>query len=80
LGVNPITVFLASAAAIVPLAKLMERASDALAHYLEPIYGGLLSATMGCPGAFSNRTLKLSADARFRFDIDIRYRISLLSG
>jgi hypothetical protein len=37
-------VFLASAAAIVPLAKLMEQATDALAHYLGPTYGGLLSA------------------------------------
>jgi Ca2+:H+ antiporter len=46
-GVNPIAVFLASAAAIVPLAKLMEQATDALAHYLGPTYGGLLSATMG---------------------------------
>jgi Ca2+:H+ antiporter len=47
LGVNPIAVFLASAAAIVPLAKLMEQATDALAHYLGPTYGGLLSTTMG---------------------------------
>ena len=46
-GVNPIAVFLASAVAIVPLAKLMEQATDALAHYLGPTYGGLLSATMG---------------------------------
>jgi len=46
-AVNPIAVFLASAVAIVPLAKLMEQATDALAHYLGPTYGGLLSATMG---------------------------------
>jgi len=45
--VNPIAVFLASAAAVVPLAKLMEQATDALAHYLGRTYGGLLSATMG---------------------------------
>jgi Ca2+:H+ antiporter len=46
-GVDPIAVFLASAAAIVPLATLMGEATDALAHYLGPTYGGLLSATMG---------------------------------
>ena len=47
LGAEPIIVFLASAAAIVPLASLMEQATDVLAHYLGPTYGGLLSATMG---------------------------------
>lgn len=46
-GVNPLVVFAASAAAIIPLASLMEQATDALAHYLGPTYGGLLSATMG---------------------------------
>lgn len=45
--VNPILVFFASAAAIVPLASLMEKSTEALAHYLGPTYGGLLSATMG---------------------------------
>lgn len=44
---NPIAVFGTSAVAIVPLASLMEKATDALAHYLGPTYGGLLSATMG---------------------------------
>jgi len=44
---NPISVFLTSAVAIVPLASLMEKATEALAHYLGPTYGGLLSATMG---------------------------------
>ena len=33
-GANPIIVFVASAAAIVPLASLMEQAIDVLAHYL----------------------------------------------
>jgi len=47
MGVNPIAVFLTSAAAVVPLAKLMEQSTEALAHYLGPTYGGLLSATMG---------------------------------
>src|SRR5215813_7588540 len=46
-GADPIIIFLASAAAIVPLASLMEQATDVLAHYLGPTYGGLLSATMG---------------------------------
>jgi Ca2+:H+ antiporter len=47
LHANPVIVFLASAAAIVPLASLMERATEVLAHHLGPTYGGLLSATMG---------------------------------
>lgn len=47
LGANPLWVFAASAVAIVPLALLMEKATEALAHYLGPTWGGLLSATMG---------------------------------
>lgn len=47
LGANPILVFAASGLAIIPLASLMEQATEALAHYLGPTYGGLLSATMG---------------------------------
>lgn len=46
-GVDPLVIFAASAVAIIPLASLMEQATDALAHYLGPTYGGLLSATMG---------------------------------
>jgi Ca2+:H+ antiporter len=46
-GANPIAVFIASGVAIVPLASLMEKATEALSHYLGPTYGGLLSATMG---------------------------------
>src|SRR5262245_41061348 len=45
--VSPIAVFLASALAIVPLASLMGKSTEVLAHYLGPTYGGLLSATMG---------------------------------
>ncbi|MDD1649506.1 MAG: hypothetical protein LUO80_03825 [Methylococcaceae bacterium] len=45
--VDPLVIFAASAVAIIPLASLMEQATDALAHYLGPTYGGLLSATMG---------------------------------
>mgnify|MGYP006276326453 CR=1 FL=1 len=44
---NPLIVFTASGIAIVPLAKIMEQATETLAHYMGPTYGGLLSATMG---------------------------------
>ncbi|MBI3467313.1 MAG: hypothetical protein HY000_30255 [Planctomycetes bacterium] len=43
----PWIVFLASAASIVPLASLMERATESLAHVLGPNVGGLLSASLG---------------------------------
>lgn len=45
--VEPGLVFGASAIAIIPLALLMEKATDALSFYLGATYGGLLSATMG---------------------------------
>lgn len=44
---HPTLVFLASALAIVPLAALMGDATESLASYLGPTYGGLLSATLG---------------------------------
>ena len=44
---NPILVFLASALAIVPLAKLMGDATEVLAESLGPTLGGLLNATLG---------------------------------
>lgn len=44
---NPGLVFGASAIAIIPLALIMEKATDALSFYLGATYGGLLSATMG---------------------------------
>ncbi len=47
IGVSPILVFLASALAIVPLARLMGEATEALADYLGPTVGGLLNATLG---------------------------------
>lgn len=47
LQAEPIIVFGAAGIAIVPLAKIMEQATDTLADYLGPTYGGLLSATMG---------------------------------
>jgi Ca2+:H+ antiporter len=46
-GANPILVFAASAAGIVPLAGLMGDATEALAEYLGPTLGGLLNATLG---------------------------------
>lgn len=46
-GASPILVFLASALAIVPLARLMGEATEALAAYLGPTVGGLLNATLG---------------------------------
>jgi len=46
-GASPILVFLASAVAIVPLARLMGEATEALAAYLGPTVGGLLNATLG---------------------------------
>jgi Ca2+:H+ antiporter len=47
LGANPILVFLASALAIVPLAGLMGEATEVLAKYLGPTFGGLLNASLG---------------------------------
>ena len=46
-GASPILVFLTSALAIVPLARLMGEATEALAAYLGPTVGGLLNATLG---------------------------------
>ncbi len=44
---GPILVFAASALAIVPLAALMGDATEALADFLGPTWGGLLNATLG---------------------------------
>jgi Ca2+:H+ antiporter len=46
-GASPILVFLTSALAIVPLARLMGDATEALARFLGPTVGGLLNATLG---------------------------------
>jgi Ca2+:H+ antiporter len=46
-GADPIVVFVTSALALVPLAGLTEDATDALASYLGPTWGGLLSASLG---------------------------------
>jgi Ca2+:H+ antiporter len=46
-GANPILVFLASALAIVPLARLMGDATEALGESLGPTLGGLLNASLG---------------------------------
>jgi Ca2+:H+ antiporter len=47
LKVDPIVQFAVSALAIVPLAGLMGDATEALAEYLGPTLGGLLTATLG---------------------------------
>jgi Ca2+:H+ antiporter len=44
---HPIVVFATSALALVPLAGLTEDATDALASYLGPTWGALLSASLG---------------------------------
>ncbi len=44
---GPIVVFAASALAIVPLAALMGDATEALAEFLGPTWGGVLNATLG---------------------------------
>ncbi|QEH34794.1 Putative cation exchanger YfkE [Aquisphaera giovannonii] len=46
-GANSIVIFAASALAIVPLAALMGEATDALAEFVGPAWGGLLSASLG---------------------------------
>ncbi len=46
-GAGGLWVFLASAVAIVPLAGLMGRSTENLAHHLGPGVGGLLNATFG---------------------------------
>lgn len=46
-GAGQLWVFLASALAVVPLAGLMGRATESLAHSLGPGVGGLLNATFG---------------------------------
>jgi Ca2+:H+ antiporter len=46
-GANPIVVFGTSALAVVPLAALMGEATDALASFVGPTWGGLLSASLG---------------------------------
>lgn len=44
---SPITVFLVSALAIIPLADLMGRATEQLSNYVGATIGGLLSASLG---------------------------------
>ena len=47
LGASPVVRFLAAGVAIIPLAGLMGRATEQLAHRLGPGIGGLLNATFG---------------------------------
>jgi Ca2+:H+ antiporter len=44
---SPIVVFAIAALALVPLARLMGQATDALADFVGPTWGGLLSASLG---------------------------------
>jgi len=46
-GVEPLIVFAAAALALAPLAKLTQKATDALSASLGPNWGGLLSASLG---------------------------------
>jgi len=46
-GANPVLVFLTSALAIVPLARLIGEATEQLSQHLGHTWGGLLNATMG---------------------------------
>ncbi len=47
LGIGPVVIFFCSAIALIPLASLTEKATDALASYLGATWGGLLSASLG---------------------------------
>lgn len=47
LGLPPIVIFALSAASLIPLAGLIGKATEELAHHLGPRYGGLLNATFG---------------------------------
>ena len=47
LNAPPLATFLLAAIALVPLAGLIGRATEELAHHLGPRYGGLLNATFG---------------------------------
>ena len=47
LGASPVVQFVAAGVAIIPLAGLMGRATEQLAHRLGPGIGGLLNATFG---------------------------------
>src|SRR6266508_1217610 len=47
LGLPPVVVFGLSAASLLPLAGLIGKATEELAHHLGPRWGGLLNATFG---------------------------------
>lgn len=47
LGLPPITVFIVSAVAIIPLSGVMGMATEAVAEHTSPAIGGILNATMG---------------------------------
>lgn len=47
LGLPPLTVFIVSAVAIIPLSGVMGMATEAVAEHTSPAIGGILNATMG---------------------------------
>jgi Ca2+:H+ antiporter len=47
LGLPAMVIFLLSAAGLIPMAALIGRATEALAHHVGPKFGGLLNATFG---------------------------------
>jgi Ca2+:H+ antiporter len=47
LALSPVVVFVMAAAGLIPLAGLIGRSTEELAHHLGPRYGGLLNATFG---------------------------------
>jgi Ca2+:H+ antiporter len=47
LGLPSMVVFMLSAAGLIPMAALIGRATEALAHHVGPKFGGLLNATFG---------------------------------
>jgi Ca2+/H+ antiporter len=46
-GANPVLVFAAATLATIPLAGIMAVATESLAVYLGPAFGGLLNASLG---------------------------------
>src|SRR5258707_9592241 len=47
LGLPAMVIFLLSAAGLIPMAALIGRATEALAHHVGPKFGGVLNATFG---------------------------------
>ena len=47
IGAPPLVIFALAAAGLIPLAGLIGRSTEDLAHYIGPKWGGLLNATFG---------------------------------